>query len=74
MDDIYKNIDDYNPTRKWKIILIAFVDIIADIMTNKNSAVTKELFIRCRKCTSEPYSDCMFLSCHARVSEWIHTL
>ena len=35
MDDIYKNIDDYNPTRKWKIILIAFVDIIADIMTNK---------------------------------------
>ena len=35
MDDIYKNIDDYNATRKWKIILIAFVDIIADIMANK---------------------------------------
>ena len=35
MDDIYNNIDDYNPTGKWKIILIAFVGIIADNMTNK---------------------------------------
>ena len=36
MDDVYKNIDDYNPNRKRKI-LIVFDDIIADIMTNKNS-------------------------------------
>ena len=34
MDDIYSNIDDYNPNRKRKI-LIVFDDIIADIMTNK---------------------------------------
>ena len=34
MDDVYKNIDDYNPNRKRKI-LIVFDDIIADIMTNK---------------------------------------
>ena len=34
MDDVYENIDDYNPSRKRKI-LIAFDDMIADIMTNK---------------------------------------
>ena len=34
MDDVYNNIDDYNPSRKRKI-LIAFHDMIADIMTNK---------------------------------------
>ena len=34
MDDIYENIDLYNPKRKKKI-LIVFDDTIADIMTNK---------------------------------------
>ena len=34
MDDIHENIDDYNPNRKRKI-LIVFDDMIADIMTNK---------------------------------------
>ena len=34
MDDVYNNIDDYNPKRTRKI-LIVFDDIIADIMTNK---------------------------------------
>ena len=34
MDDAYENIDDYNPNRKRKI-LIVFDDMIADIMTNK---------------------------------------
>ena len=49
MDDVYENIDDYNPNIKRKI-LIVFDDIIADIMTNKRfQAVIKELFIRCRK-------------------------
>ena len=49
MDDFYRNIDDYNPSRKRKI-LIVFDDMIADIMTNKKfRAITKELFIRCRK-------------------------
>ena len=49
MDDVYNNIDDYNPRRKRKI-LILFDDMIADIMTNKNfPAIIKELFIRCRK-------------------------
>ena len=51
MDDvnILMIIDDYNPNRKTKI-LIVFDDKIADVMTNKKfQAVIKELFIRCRK-------------------------
>ena len=49
MDDVFSNIDDYNPKRKRKI-LIVFDDMIADIMANKKfQAVIKELFIRCRK-------------------------
>ena len=49
MDDLYKNINDYNPIRKRKK-LIVFDDMIADIMTNKRfQAIIKELFIRCRK-------------------------
>ena len=49
MDDVYNNIDHYNPKRKRKI-LIVFDDMIADIMTNKKfQAMVKELFIRCRK-------------------------
>ena len=49
MDDVYNNIDDSNPKRKRKN-LIVFDDTIADIMTNKNfQAIIKELFIRCRK-------------------------
>ena len=46
MDDVYENINDYNPDRKRKI-LIVFDDMFADIMTNKNfQAIIKELFIR----------------------------
>ena len=49
MDDVYHNIDEYNPTRKRKI-LIVFNDVIADIMSNKEfQAIVKDLFIRCRK-------------------------
>ena len=35
MDDVYKDIDNYNPKRDKKV-LIVFDDMIADIMTNKN--------------------------------------
>ena len=49
MDEVYQNIDDYNPGRKRKI-LIVFDEIIADITSNKKfQAIIKELFIRCRK-------------------------
>ena len=49
MDDVYENINDYNPNRRRKI-LIVFDDMIADIMTNKKfQSIIKELFIICRK-------------------------
>ena len=49
MADIYKNIEEYNPNKKQKI-LIVFDDVIADMLNNKkrNSIVT-ELFYRGRK-------------------------
>ena len=49
MNDVYENIDDYNPTRKRKVLII-FDDMIGDIMTNKKfQSIIKELLIRCRK-------------------------
>ena len=49
MQDVYKNIDEYNVDKERKI-LIFFDDMIADMINNKklNSIVTK-LFIRGRK-------------------------
>ena len=49
MQDVYKNIDEYNPDKENKI-LIVFDDMIADMIHNKklNSIVT-ELFIRGKK-------------------------
>ena len=49
MDNVYENINDYNPCRKRKVF-VAFDDMIADIMTNKKfQSIIKELFIRCRR-------------------------
>ena len=49
MDDVYGNINDYNPGIKRKIFVV-FDGVIADIMINKKfRAIIKELFIRCRK-------------------------
>ena len=49
MDDVYKNIDDYCPNRRRKILIVSD-DMIPDIMTNKKfQSIIKELFIRCRK-------------------------
>ena len=54
MDDVYENIDDYNPNRQ-KNFLIVFDDMIADTMSNKKcQAIIKELFIRCRKLNISP--------------------
>ena len=48
MDDVYENINNYDSSRKRKI-LIVFDDMIADILTNKRfQAIIRELFIRCR--------------------------
>ena len=49
MDDVYENINDYNPNIKRKI-LIVFDDMIAGIMTNNIfQVIIKELFVRCWK-------------------------
>ena len=44
MDDIYKNIEEQNPNKKRKI-LIVFDDMIADMLSNKkfHPTVTKYL-------------------------------
>ena len=46
MQDVYKNIEEYNPNKTRKI-LIVFDDMIADMLSNKrlNPILTK-LFIR----------------------------
>ena len=36
MDDIYKNIEEYNPNEKRKILII-FDDMIADMLSNKKT-------------------------------------
>ena len=49
MDDIYKNIEEYNANKKQKI-LIVFDDMIIEMLSNKKlSPIVAELFIRGRK-------------------------
>ena len=49
MDDIHKNIEEYNPNNE-HIILVVFLDMIADTLSNKKlNRIVDELFIRCRK-------------------------
>ena len=49
MQDVYKNIEDYNRNIKRKV-LIVFDDMIADMINNKRlNPVVTELYIRGRK-------------------------
>ena len=49
MQDVYKDIDEYNADKERKI-LIFFDDIIADMITNKElNSIGTDLFIRGRK-------------------------
>ena len=49
MDDIYKNIEEYNTNKKQKI-LIDFDDMIADMLSNKKlNPIVSKLFVRWRK-------------------------
>ena len=58
MNDIYENIDEYNPNRKRKI-LIVFDDMIAEIMTNKKfQSLIKELL----KMQKIKYFSCIYCS------------
>ena len=49
MDDIYKNIEEYNPNKKRKTLI--FFDVLtADMLSNKKlNPIVTELFIRGRK-------------------------
>ena len=49
MQDVYKNIEDYNPKKNCKV-LIVIDDVIADMINNKKlNPVVTELIIRGRK-------------------------
>ena len=49
MQDVYKNIEEYNPGKESKV-LIVFDDMIANIINNKKlNPIVTELFIRGRK-------------------------
>ena len=49
IDDVYENLDNYNPTKKIKVLEV-FDDMIADIKANKElSPIVTELFLRGRK-------------------------
>ena len=49
MQDVYKNIEEYNLGKK-REVLIVFDDMIADMISNKKfNPVVTELFIRRRK-------------------------
>ena len=49
IQDIYKNIEDYNPRKKGQV-LIVFADMIADMINNKKlNPIVTEVYIRGRK-------------------------
>ena len=49
MDVIYKNIEEYNPNNKRKVLIVSD-DVIADMLSNKKlNPIVTELFIRGRK-------------------------
>ena len=52
MDDFYENLEDYNPRKKSKV-LIVFDDMIPDMEANKKlSLIVTELFLRGKKLNS----------------------
>ena len=54
MDNIYKNIEEYNPNKKQKILII-FDDMIDDMLTNKKlNPIVTELSIKGRKLNISP--------------------
>ena len=62
MQDVYKNIEDYDPGKKRKV-LIVFDDMIADMINNKKlNPIVTELFIRGRKLNISIVFYCLFFS------------
>ena len=64
MNDIYKNIEEYNPNKNGKI-LIVFDDMIADMLSNKkpNPIVAKLLF---RKLNISLFYHTIFFCCRKK--------
>ena len=61
VNDIYKNIEEYNPNKKRKI-LIVFDDTIADILSNKKlDPIVTKLFISGRELNISLVFFCFFL-------------
>ena len=72
MQDLYKNIEEYNLVKKCKV-LICFDDMIADMINNKKlNPVVTELFIRSKKLnistTFIPQSDFKVLQSNIRLN------
>ena len=69
MDDIYKNIEEYNPNKKQKI-LIVLDDIIADIPSNKKrKPVVTESSIRGRKLNTSFFLSENLYHCSKKISD-----
>ena len=49
MDDLYKNIDEYNPDKENKVLKVFHEMIVNIIHNNKLNSIITELFIRGRK-------------------------
>ena len=66
MQEVYKNIEEYNSGKKRKV-LIVFVDMIADMINNKKiKIIITELLIRSRKLESETFLFCLL---HSHISK-----
>ena len=66
MDNTCKNIEEYNPNKKRKILFL-FDDMNDDMLSNKNlNPIVIELFIRRRKLNISLVFIVLFLFCRAK--------
>ena len=66
LQDVYKNIEDYNPIKKRKMVIV-FDDMIADMINNKIlNPIVMELFIGGRKLN---ISIVLITQCYFKVSK-----
>ena len=47
IDDVYTNLEDYNPTKKRRVIVV-FDDMVVDMDSNKKLSPVTKLFLRGR--------------------------
>ena len=61
IDDVYENLEDYNPTKKRRV-LIVFHDIISDMEYNKELIpIVTKLFLRGRKLNTMQFFTCFYI-------------